>query len=129
MEYNHTTAPVSGNQTLLWTEYKHCVKVKQSEERIVTEITREEERFVATIAAGQNMLSKVMERSRSTGGVVGGPDSFMMYDTFGFPLELTQEVAAAEGLSVDVAAFEVSMREQRQRSKVRLSYIQHFARP
>ena len=95
------------------------VQLKKNEERVIAEIVREEERFVATLAAGQSILTKFLQQAREEGSVVNGPNAFMMYDTFGFPLELTQEVAAAEGLSVDIAGFEVAMQEQKQRSKVR----------
>lgn len=48
---------------------------------------------------------------------ISGADAFLLYDTFGFPLELTQEMAEARGVSVDGAGFTVAMEEQRRRSK------------
>jgi len=50
---------------------------------------------------------------------VAGADVFMLYDTYGFPLELTQEVAEGRNLTVDGPGFEAAMKEQRARSKVR----------
>jgi alanyl-tRNA synthetase len=103
------------------------LQVSKNEERILKEIDREEARFSATIAAGQNQLDRVLSRAEaraeSSGGagIVTGEDAFSMYDTYGFPLELTQEIAAERGLTVDEAAFGVAMEEQRKRSKVCLS--------
>lgn len=93
-------------------------QVQQNSDRIITEIAREEERFLGTIAAGQTMLDKVLERAGRGGGVVEGADAFMMYDTYGFPLELTQEIAEGRGLTVDGPGFDAAMEEQRLRSKV-----------
>lgn len=92
--------------------------VVENRERVLTEVAREEERFLGTIAAGQSMLDKVLERAGGGGGVVAGADAFMMYDTYGFPLELTQEIAEGKGFSVDGPGFEAAMKEQRLRSKV-----------
>jgi alanyl-tRNA synthetase len=92
--------------------------VEKHRQRVLDEISREEERFLATITAGENMLEKLLSKAEAAGGLVTGEDAFLMYDTFGFPLELTQEVAAARGLTVEEKGFEVAMQEQRARSKV-----------
>lgn len=93
-------------------------QVAKGRERVIAEIAREEERFLGTIAAGQSMLDKVLERAEGAGGVVAGSDVFMLYDTYGFPLELTQEVAEGRNLKVDSTGFQAAMEEQRLRSKV-----------
>lgn len=97
-----------------------CPQVEQNAERVLREIEREELGFSATIAAGQSQLDKVLARTAESGStVVPGAAAFSLYDTCGFPLELTQEVAAERGLTVDEAGFAVAMAEQRTRSKVR----------
>ena len=68
--------------------------------------------------AGESVLEKLLKKAEAAGGTVSGADAFLMYDTYGFPLELTQEVAADRGLAVDEEGFEVAMKEQRTRSKV-----------
>jgi alanyl-tRNA synthetase len=74
---------------------------------------------VATLERGQKQLDELLAAAAAPGStlVIGGGDAFMLYDTFGFPLELTQELAEARGVSVDVAGFEEEMEAQRQRSK------------
>lgn len=85
---------------------------------ITGEVSREEERFLVTLERGESRLSEVIDSVRgSSNAVVSGADSFELYDTFGFPLELTEEIAAEEGISVDRAAFEVCMQEQRDRAR------------
>ncbi|KAI8465029.1 MAG: tRNA synthetases class II (A)-domain-containing protein [Monoraphidium minutum] len=113
-------------------------QVASNAQRIYDELTREEEAFVATLAKGQKLLDELLDaaaaadaptaageaggrRRRGGGGggagVVGGADAFLLYDSYGFPLELTQELADARGIKVDVAGFEAAMGAQRQRSK------------
>ena len=58
-----------------------------------------------------------MPRPRVLTQVIPGSAAFLLYDTFGFPLELTQELAAQKGVNVDSAGFEKEMEAQRQRSK------------
>lgn len=68
--------------------------------------------------AGESMLQKLLKKAEGEGGSMRGADAFLMYDTYGFPLELTQEVAATYGLTVDEEGFQTAMKEQRTRSKV-----------
>ncbi|GLC40229.1 hypothetical protein PLESTF_000911100 [Pleodorina starrii] len=94
--------------------------VERNAQRIYDELAREEGLFVATLERGQKQLDELLEKAAAGGsgsGVIGGADAFMLYDTFGFPLELTQELAEARGVGVDVAGFEGEMEAQRQRSK------------
>lgn len=70
------------------------------------------------LLAGEGVLEKLLKKAKSEGGAMKGADAFLMYDTYGFPLELTQEVAADNGLTVDEEGFQVAMEEQRTRSKV-----------
>ncbi len=85
---------------------------------IKAELDREEARFLETLERGEKLLDDILKReSQSKTLQIAGTDAFVLYDTYGFPLELTQEIAEEQGLSVDVAGFETAMEEQRQRSK------------
>lgn len=68
--------------------------------------------------AGESLLEKLLKKAEGQGGIMHGADAFLMYDTYGFPLELTQEVAGTYGLTVDETGFQTAMQEQRTRSKV-----------
>ncbi len=78
-------------------------------------VAREEERFRSTLRAGSSILDD--ELVRASGGVLPGATAFKLHDTFGFPLEVTQEVAGERGVEVDVAGFDAAMAEQRARAK------------
>ncbi len=93
--------------------------------RVQAELSREEERFSATLDAGGKLLNDALNAlEKERGGKQGqqqlvllGATAFELYDTFGFPLEVTQEVCADRGATVDVAGFERAMGDQRTRSK------------
>jgi alanyl-tRNA synthetase len=87
-------------------------------EFILRMIEAEEERFAQTLTAGLDRLVEVIEAARARGEqVVPGADIFRLYDTFGFPVEMTRDVAAEEGLVIDEAGFRAAMEEQRRRSR------------
>ncbi|MEN8143832.1 MAG: alanine--tRNA ligase [Gemmatimonadota bacterium] len=75
----------------------------------------EEERFLATIDAGMHRFDDIAPAGSS--GVIPGEEAFRLYDTFGFPLDLTQLMAAERGYRVDEAGFEAALSEQRERSR------------
>ena len=78
----------------------------------------EEERFSGTLSTAMNQLERVLARdSVRQAAEVPGDDAFRLYDTFGLPLDLVDEVAREQGMSVDHAAFEARMREQRERAR------------
>ncbi|NTU83771.1 MAG: alanine--tRNA ligase [Chloroflexales bacterium] len=78
----------------------------------------EERQFLRTLAGGITRLSGVIGQVRAAGGsAIPGADAFVLKDTFGFPLDLTQKVAAEQGLTVDEAGYERAMAEQRERSR------------
>ncbi len=82
-------------------------------EALVTETLKlEETRFRTTLARGLAILEDET-RTLAEGGVLSGETAFKLYDTFGFPLDLTQDALRARGLSVDVAAFNAAMARQR----------------
>ncbi|MFQ5511263.1 MAG: alanine--tRNA ligase [Candidatus Krumholzibacteriia bacterium] len=80
-------------------------------------ITAEEEHFLSTIEQGWNKLQEVMEQSRRKSKVIAGKDAFVLYDTYGFPLELTAELAVDAGLTIDEGGYRAAMAEQRERSR------------
>ncbi len=81
---------------------------------ILAELQREEARFLETLERGEKLLADVLAAKPKQ---ISGAQAFELYDTYGFPLELTQEIAEEHGLSVDLAGFETAMDEQRQRAK------------
>jgi alanyl-tRNA synthetase len=77
----------------------------------------EERRFDETLSRGLEMLEGVLEKAGASGSV-SGADAFLLHDTYGFPVELTREIAAEHGLTVEDAAFDTEMERQRQRARV-----------
>lgn len=81
-------------------------------------IKAEEDRFSATLNGGLNLLNTVMATAKENGtNEIDGPTAFKLYDTYGFPVELTREYAADEGLTVDEKGFEAAMTEQQNRAR------------
>jgi alanyl-tRNA synthetase len=81
---------------------------------ILAELEREEARFLETLERGEKLLADVLASKPER---ISGAQAFELYDTYGFPLELTEEIAEEHGLTVDLAGFEAAMEEQRQRAK------------
>ncbi|HVP39792.1 MAG TPA: alanine--tRNA ligase [Candidatus Saccharimonadales bacterium] len=93
-------------------------EIAAGSERIGAVLTREEESFAATFEAGMARLEKLIgDAGRSGSTVLSGTEVFELHDTYGFPLDLTEEIAAERGLSVDEAGFEKAMEGQRERSR------------
>ena len=92
----------------LKTKYDYVLKV----------VRLEEERFNATIDAGLGILAGIIENATAEGKtVISGDDAFKLYDTFGFPIDLTREIAEEKGLSIDEEAFVTLMNEQKTRAR------------
>jgi len=85
-------------------------------DEILAEVDAEEKRFARTLEAGSERLAQLIEAAGS-GGVIGGEDAFKLHDTFGFPVDLTVEIAAEAGVTVDRDGFEAAMTAQRERSR------------
>ena len=81
---------------------------------ILAELEREEARFLETLERGEKLLAEVLASKPKQ---ISGAQAFELYDTYGFPLELTEEIAEEHGLTVDRAGFEAAMEQQRQRAK------------
>lgn len=87
-------------------------------ERISQYAFAEEQTFLRTLAAGSTILDLAVEDTKKAGGEsLSGSEAFLLHDTYGFPIDLTLEVAEEAGLSVDRGAFDALMQEQRQRAK------------
>ena len=81
-------------------------------------LLKEEESFAKTLSTGMAILGREIERlQREKLGTVGGAVAFELYDTYGFPLDLTMDIARGKGVAVDEDGFERLMREQRERSR------------
>lgn len=75
----------------------------------------EEERFAETLDAGMKIFEDVAARAGN--GVIPGSDAFRLYDTYGFPLDLTQDIARERDLTVDIAGFDAAMEQQRETAR------------
>ena len=107
-----------GAYTELQTKYEYILKV----------IVLEEERFNSTIDAGLGILSGVIADAKAKGeSTISGADAFKLYDTFGFPVDLTREIAEESGLSIDEAAFTALMNEQKTRARAARGNISGWA--
>ena len=85
---------------------------------IKEEIQIEEVRFLQTLERGEKLLEEILTKSNVVASkTISGIDAFNLYDTYGFPLELTQEIAEEQGFTVDAKGFEVEMKKQQERSQ------------
>ena len=92
--------------------------VLENADYIASVIKFEEDRFSATLNGGLNLLNNVIAEAKENGtNEIDGRTAFKLYDTYGFPIELTKEYAADEGLSVDQKGFEAAMTEQQNRAR------------
>lgn len=93
-------------------------EVLEKREFIEKIVKREEETFARTIDAGSNMLDQLLADLKAAGkDTVEGKDIFKLYDTYGFPVELTEELAEDKGFKIDHAGFEAAMKEQQERAR------------
>jgi alanyl-tRNA synthetase len=93
-------------------------EVEEDFDRIARLAYAEEDAFLRTLAQGTTILDVAVERAKQDGGTsIGGDTAFLLHDTFGFPIDLTLEMAEEAGLHVDRAAFDTLMSDQRSRAK------------
>jgi alanyl-tRNA synthetase len=93
-------------------------ELAQSASRIVTALRQEEQTFERTLERGMAMLDRVIDEAvERRGRVIAGEEAFSLHDTYGFPVELTREIAAERGVVVDTLAFDRLMDEQRERAR------------
>ena len=88
--------------------------LEEKKELILNELENEEIRFLETLDRGEKLLQEIVDLKPSQ---ISGNQAFELYDTYGFPLELTQEIAEENGILVDVDGFQLEMSKQRERAK------------
>ena len=105
--------PVMGEASIALMQAAYPQLVERREV-ILAELQREEARFLETLERGEKLLADVLAAKPKQ---ISGDQAFELYDTYGFPLELTEEIAEEHGLTVDLEGFEAAMEAQRQRAK------------
>ncbi|KQZ18925.1 alanine--tRNA ligase [Caulobacter sp. Root1472] len=91
-------------------------ELRRAEASIVETLRQEEERFRVTLGRGMGLLDEATA-NLAAGGVLDGETAFKLYDTYGFPLDLTQDAVRAKGITVDTDGFDVAMDRQRQMAR------------
>lgn len=93
-------------------------ELEMSREFVKGIVRGEEERFIRTLKAGMEAVEEMIERAKEEGReILRGEEVFMAYDTYGFPLDLIDEIARERGLEVDLAGFQEEMEKQRERAR------------
>ena len=92
-------------------------ELRENEDYIVKVIKAEEERFQKTIDQGMEQLQQLIASFDGKGGVLSGEDAFRLYDTFGFPIDLTREILGEQNITIDEEEFTRLMNEQRVRAR------------
>ena len=93
-------------------------ELEEKKDFILKVLTQEEEKFAKTIDQGLNILAEMEEKMQAEGKkVLSGEDAFKLYDTYGFPIDLTSEILEEKGFSYDEAGFEACMEKQRQTAR------------
>jgi alanyl-tRNA synthetase len=90
-------------------------ELKRGRSHVERVLKQEEERFAETLSNGMSLLESAIRNLK--GGVIDGPTVFKLYDTYGFPADLTADIARERGLSIDQSGFDMAMEEQRKRSQ------------
>jgi len=115
-------------QTAIGESYEAYPELGEKKDYILKVLSMEEERFAATIDAGLNILNTMIADTKDAGKtVLSGDDTFKLYDTYGFPVDLTREIAEEAGLAIDNERFTVLMQEQRTRAREARANISGWA--
>ena len=120
------TEPFLGEvaQVVIDTFGDHYEDLQRRREFILNVIRQEEERFQRTLDVGLVQLDEIMMDLEGDGEtIIQGADAFRLYDTFGFPLDLTRDVALERGFTVDEAGFQAALEEQRRRGRESQQFV------
>ncbi|MDD5509789.1 MAG: alanine--tRNA ligase [Dehalococcoidales bacterium] len=105
-------------------------EIVQREDFIIRVIESEEARFSETLSTGLGLLDEIIEEAIGKGiKVIPGKQAFKLYDTYGFPIELTKEVASRSGLSMDLTGFEREMAKQREKARAAHKFARNLNIP
>lgn len=97
-------------------KYKDFYNYLVEKQEIIKKIVHiEEENFLKTLSTGEKKIADIM--ANSTNQIISGKDAFLLYDTFGFPIELSEEVANDNGFSIDIVGFKKELEEQKNRAR------------
>ncbi len=102
---------------------RYCAQypeLKEQENKIKSTILKEEERFKLTLDKGYKLIEELIEKADKE---ISGVDAFRLYDTFGFPFELTKEIALEKGIDVDEKGFKEAMQEQKDRARASMQKV------
>ncbi|MBP1156521.1 MULTISPECIES: alanine--tRNA ligase [unclassified Paenibacillus] len=109
----YTLTPIVGE--IMGVYYPEVVEKREFIEKV---IRTEEERFHETLSDGLAILAEMVDKAHKEGrSEISGPDAFKLYDTYGFPFDLTEDFAAEKAMTVDRAGFDQAMQEQRDRAR------------
>ena len=93
-------------------------ELKEREDYILKVVGLEEQRFNETLEQGMRLLQDFVQKAKAAGeNKIAGKDAFLLYDTFGFPIDLTREILAEDGFTVDEESFKKAMEAQRERAR------------
>jgi len=98
-------------------------ELQQRQDFIYQVIELEEARFQETLSTGLEIIESVMSKAEKKARQISGEDAFRLYDTYGFPVELTMEIATERGLSVDLEGFNQEMQKQRERARASHEFV------
>jgi alanyl-tRNA synthetase len=103
----------------------YYTELHDQRDRIVEVLSLEEKKFSQTLTTGLELLTNLLHDLQQRGQkVIPGEEVFKLYDTHGFPVELTEEIAAEQGFTVDTSGFEQSMQRQQERSRSASVFVQ-----
>src|SRR3989475_6742802 len=116
--------PVLGAEVVK-TMQKHHHELTAARDRIAQVLADEEEKFEKTLANGLAMLTEAIDRAKAEGQTfIDGDTTFRLYDTYGFPIEMTKEIASSSGMTLDEERFREQLEAQRSRSRASAKFTQ-----
>lgn len=104
------------SDTLINTMKSAYPELEKARNLVKTTIYQEEEKFLNTLDRGLKMLNSEL-KTMSSGDILGGEKAFKLYDTYGFPLDLTEDIVKSSGISIDMEGFDKYLEEQKNRAK------------